>query len=105
MKQITIQAFAYCKPAESYQHHQPNVVDGFAYSFIHCDVKDFGSGYIPAGTAILTIDLPEGFDPRGGAVKELEAQRKKIQAEFQARMNEIDRQISQFTAIEFAEEV
>jgi hypothetical protein len=103
MKQITITGFAYCKPAAQYELNNQSVIDGFKYSFVHCDVSDWGDGYISAGTATLTIDLPEGFDPRAGAVKTLEEQRKKIQAEFQARMNEIDRQISQFTAIEYVE--
>lgn len=103
MKQITLNLFAYCKPAEFYQDGQANVIDGFRYDTVHCDVTTWGDGYIPAGTATVTITLPEGFDPRAGAVKTLEEQRKKIQAEFQARMNEIDRQISQFTAIEFVD--
>ncbi|MDH4481435.1 MAG: hypothetical protein QE279_01860 [Rhodoferax sp.] len=103
MKQITITGFAFCKPASDWEANHPNVLDGFKYDYVHCDVSDWGDGYISAGTATLTIDLPEGFDPRAGAVKTLEEQRKKIQAEFQARMNEIDRQISQFTAIEFVE--
>jgi hypothetical protein len=99
-KQITIKGFAYCEPAKSYESGQPNYVDGFRYGY--CHVKLEGAGYIHAGTVTMTINLPEGFDPRSGAVKTLEEQRKKIQAEFQARMVEIDRQISQFTAIECA---
>lgn len=104
MKQITVQGFAYCKPTESWEGKRPNSVDGFTYDFSGASVEGWGDGYIPAGTATLTIDLPEGFDPRAGAVKTLEERRKKIQAEFQARINEIDRQISQFAAIEFVEE-
>jgi ABC-type hemin transport system ATPase subunit len=100
MEKITIQGFAYCKVAKTYEHGQSDVIDGFKYDIVNCDVSDWGDGYISAGKATLTIELPEGFDPRAGAVKTLEEQRKKIQAEFQARMVEIDRQISQFTAIE-----
>lgn len=99
-KQITIQGFAYCKVAQSYEHGQSDVIDGFKYDFHISSVEDWGDGYIHAGTSTLTIELPEGFDPRAGAVQSLEEQRKKIQAEFQAQMVEIDRQISQFTAIE-----
>lgn len=97
MKQITIQGFAHCSPSYSWRKDDSNVINGFAYDF--CNIQLEGDGYIPVGTATLTIDLPEGFDPRSGAVKTLEEQRKKIQAEFQARMNEIDKQISQYTAI------
>ena len=102
MKTLTINGFALCEPAESYEHKNPNCFDGFTYRFSQYDMTDV-KGYITAGTATLTINITEGFDPRGGAVKALEEQRKKIQAEFQARMNEIDKQISQFTAIEYAE--
>lgn len=103
MKQITITGWAYCQPAKDYECDRQNVVDGFKFDYLCIDPARIPN-YTPAGTATLTIDLPEGFDPRAGAVKTLEEQRKKIQAEFQARINEIDRQISQFAAIEFVEE-
>lgn len=101
-KQITIQGFACCQPAESWEHGQATVIDGFTYRFTTLDSRGI-DGYIYAGTATVTIDTPEGFDPRMGAVQALNEQKQKIMAEFQARMNEIDKQISQFTAIEFVE--
>ena len=52
------------------------------------------------GEATLTIDLPEGFDPRAGAVETLKEQKQELMAEFRARINQIDQQISQYTAIE-----
>ena len=99
MKQLTIKGFAYCQPAESWEHGKPNVVDGFAYRFTSSNM-DGCKGYIHVGESTLTIDLPEGFDPRAGAVETLKAEKQKIMAEFQARINQIDQQISQYTAIE-----
>ena len=99
MKQITIKGFAYCKPAESWEADRTDVFNGFRYGFIYTNI-DGTNGYIHAGTSTLTIDLPEGFDPRAGAVETLKAEKQKIMAEFQARINQIDQQISQFTAIE-----
>ena len=97
MKTFTIEGFAHCQPAKDYQHGDANCVDGFVYGFSaikfdHCD-------YICAGTATLIIAQPKNFDPRCEAVKELEKQKKAIKAAFQARITEIDRQISQFQAI------
>lgn len=98
MKQLTIKGFAYCKPAHEYETGNTNCRDGFAYGFCHMQLD--GYGFISAGPATMTIDLPEGFDPRSGAVEVLKEQKQKLMAEFQARINQIDQQISQFTAIE-----
>jgi hypothetical protein len=98
MKQITIKGFAHCKPANKWNTEDSNYRDGFSYDFCHVELE--GDGFIKAGTATLTIDLPEGFDPRAGAVETLKAEKQKIMAEFQARINQIDQQISQYTAIE-----
>ena len=98
MKQITIKGFAHCKPAQSYQHGDAHVIDGFSYHFCHVQLD--GDGFIAVGEATLTFDLPEGFDPLAGAVETLKEQKQKLMAEFQARINQIDQQISQYTAIE-----
>ena len=99
MKTITIEGFAYCMPAESYQVDRADVFDGFKFDFAMADMSTLGGKYINAGTSKLIITLPENFDPRDGAVKALEKQKQQIKAEFQARITEIERQISQFQAI------
>jgi len=102
MKTMTINGFAYCKPAESYHKGDVNVIDGFRYYFNCTSVEGWGDGYINAGEAQLIITLPEGFDPRGGAVKALEEQKRELMAEFQKRITQIDEQINRFTALEMA---
>ena len=99
MKTLTIEALAYCVPAEDYEFESKNVFDGFKYDFAMTDISKLGGKYIYAGTSKLVITLPENFDPRDGAVKALEKQKQQIKAEFQARITEIERQISQFQAI------
>lgn len=47
----------------------------------------------------LTFDLPAGFDPRGDLAKALEEQKRKLQAEFTARVTEINAQIGKLLAI------
>lgn len=98
MKQITIKGFAHCMAASNWEAECSHYRDGFTYGF--CYIPLDGDGYIAVGPATLTIDLPEGFDPRAGAVETLKAEKQKIMAEFQARINQIDQQISQYTAIE-----
>lgn len=100
MNQLTIKGFAYCKPAREWESDNSNYRDGFNYGYCHAELD--GDGFIKAGTATLTIDLPDDFDPRAGAVETLKDQKQKLMAEFQARINQIDQQISQYTAIECA---
>ena len=98
MKQITIKGFAHCRPASEHQSRNSNYRDGFSYGFANVQLE--GDGFIPVGPATVTIDMPEDFDPRAGAVETLKQRKQQIMAEFQARINQIDQQISQYTAIE-----
>lgn len=98
MKQITIKGFAHCRPASDWNANDSNYRDGFSYGFCHIELDR--DGYIKAGTSTLTIEVADDFDPRAGAVETLKAEKQKIMAEFQARINQIDQQISQYTAIE-----
>ncbi len=52
------------------------------------------------GTAEVTFEVPDDFDPRPAQVKALEAKRREIEAQFAAAVTEINRQISQLQAIE-----
>ena len=61
------------------------------------------SGYICVGTAEVTFDVPDNFDPRPEQVKALEARKRELQAQFAAAVVEIERQISQLQAIEHTE--
>ena len=97
---ISIKGFIRAKQAESYQHGQPMTVNGVAYQFTTHDsqVCEYTGTIVCPHT--LTFELPEKYDPRTGFIQSLQAERKKAQAEFQHRITEIDRQISQLQAIE-----
>ena len=60
-------------------------------------------GYAFIGECELTFEMPEGFDPNAKKVEALKAQKKKAMADFQALVTDIDRQISELTAIEFVD--
>lgn len=48
----------------------------------------------------FTVDIPEDFDVRPGLVANLERQKQKLMADFQARVTEINGQIRSLLAIE-----
>lgn len=55
------------------------------------------------GTAEVTFEVPDDFDPRPAQIKVLEAKRAELNAQFAAAVTEINRQISQLQAIEHTE--
>lgn len=100
MKQLTITGFAHCKPAHECQAVDSNYRDGFAFGFSPVALND--GGFIGAGKATMTIELPDNFDPRVGAVETLKARKLQAMSDFQKLITQIDQQISQYTAIECA---
>jgi hypothetical protein len=55
------------------------------------------------GTAEVTFEVPDDFDPRPAQVKALQAKEQELRAQFAAAVTEIHRQISQLQAIEHTE--
>jgi len=50
----------------------------------------------------LEFELPDDFDPRGKQVELLKAEKIKLMADFQARVTEIERKISELQCLEMA---
>ena len=99
MKTITVKGFIQAKLADQYLDHQ-NVIDGFELTFWRLkDMKE--QGYSLVGPVSFEYTLPETFDPRGGQVNILKAQKRELMAQFQARCTEIERKISELTALTF----
>ena len=71
-----------------------------AYSFNRFEMR--GDGYVNVMPYTFEFTLPEGFDPRAELVEALKADKVKLMAEFQNRVTEIERKISELTAIEYA---
>lgn len=97
MKTITIPGFIYASQPENWQFGDKNIVEGVAYRFSLYELSK-ASKVCPCE---LTFDLPEGFNPAEGFIKNLQAEKKEATADFQARITEINRQISQLQAIEY----
>ena len=101
MKTITINGFIQAKIADEYSDSGAlTVIDGFNLTFWRWeDMKD--QGYSLVGPVSFEYTLPESFDPRGEQVNILKAQKRELIAQFQARCTEIERKISELTALTF----
>ena len=97
MKTIELKGFVHCKPADKYDEPD-HVRDGLKYTF--WDYEKLGGGLALVAPYTITLEIPDNFNPNGQFIEALEAEKKKVMAEFQNRITEIDRQISQFLAIE-----
>lgn len=57
-------------------------------------------GYTDVCEATIEVEVPDNFDPRASQVATLQRQKVALMAEFQNRVTEIEREISQLTALE-----
>jgi len=67
------------------------------FSFHICALESLG--YIKVMDHVIEIDIPSNFDPRGIQVEMLKTEKIKLMADFQKRCTEIERKISELTAI------
>lgn len=68
------------------------------YSFF--DYKPNGKTHVTIAEHTIEVDAPDDFDPRGLIVRNLEEQKRSIEAEFHKRVTEINAQIQSLLAIE-----
>lgn len=68
------------------------------YAFYGFDASDKDS--VKICDHVIETDIPDDFDMRPGQVANLEREKKRLQAEFNARVVEINRQINTLLAIE-----
>jgi hypothetical protein len=87
-------AARYCADTEKYSE----VVEWELYPF---DMSGTSScDRVLVGVQQVEVEIPEGFDVRDGLVRNLEAEKKRLMGEFQARVTAIDNQIQKYLAIE-----
>lgn len=90
-KTITIKGGVYLDSRDSH-------TEGGRFVFFTGEAKSWDA-YVLVTPHELVFDIPDGFDPRGDLVKALEEQKRKLQAEFTARVTEINAQIGKLLAI------
>lgn len=97
-KTITIPGFVWAQPAHAWEKG-PAVVDGHTMSFYaFSDMEDHG--LVKVTSAVLTFDMPEGWDPRAQQIDALRKEEEKARAAYQARVTEIQAQINNLLALE-----
>lgn len=64
--------------------------------------KDYepSDGFVTVREHSITVEVPDAFDPRPQMVERLEDEKKKVTAEFHARVTQINAQIQSLLAIE-----
>lgn len=72
------------------------------YKF-HTGIAENFASYVLIAPHEFTFEVPDDFDPRPQLVAALKVKRGNLRAEFAAACTEIERQISQYQAIECSE--
>lgn len=57
-------------------------------------------GFVKVQAYDFTVEVPDDFDPRPEMAKKLEAEKKKAEADFHARITQLNAQIQSLLAIE-----
>ena len=70
------------------------------YCLFGVDMSKYG--YIAVGPVEFEYELPAGFNPIAAQVDALEKQRETLRKEFNARINQINDQISKLQCLEFS---
>ena len=70
------------------------------FSFYSFDPTSYDTSTVKVMEHSFEVEVPDNFDPRPGQVAALKAKKEKVQAEFAAKVKEIDEQINSLLAIE-----
>ena len=100
---VTIKGFIYAKGMRHFDSAECKMVEGPEYSFwtsgdLH--KSEHFRDLALVGPHEIIAEIPESFDPRQQLAENLKAEKKRLQAEFNKRVTEIDRQIQTYLAIE-----
>lgn len=100
---VTIKGFIYAKGTRHLDFETCKMVEGPEYSFWTSDdlhKSEHFRDYALVGPHEIIAEIPDSFDPRQQLAENLKAEKKRLQAEFNKRVTEIDRQIQTYLAIE-----
>lgn len=82
--------------------HEQDYGDGEkVYRFWPAEMSDRYNTVV--GPAAFTYDIPDDWDPRPAKIAALEELRRKVRAEFAAKITEIEGEISKLLSLEMAE--
>lgn len=84
---------------DTYKAKAPSCFPGGPWDF--WVFKPASAEHIPVFEHSFDVQVPADFDPRPGLVEALQAEKRKVEAEFAKRVTDIERQISELQALEF----
>jgi hypothetical protein len=93
----------YAKGTRHFDVKTSRMIEGPEYSFWtngELNKSEHFRDYALIGPYEISADVPDSFDPRQQLAANLKAEKKRLQAEFNKRVTEIDRQIQTYLAIE-----
>ncbi|MFM0141791.1 hypothetical protein [Paraburkholderia sp. RL18-085-BIA-A] len=100
---ISIPGFIYAKGTRHLDVATFKMVEGPEYSFwtsgdLH--KSEHFRDLALVGPHEIIADIPDSFDPRQQLAENLKAEKKRLMADFNKRITDIDRQIQEYLAIE-----
>jgi hypothetical protein len=96
----TLKGFIMASKTQRYDIEKMQYMDEMVFLFSHYDSSRYNKEEVMVCEHSFDVEVPDGFDPRAGLVANLEREKKKITAEYQARITEINGQIQSLLAIE-----
>lgn len=100
---VKIPGFIYAKGTRHFDPKTMQYIDGPEFQFFHSDSMaggEYGHDRVLIGPHEIVAEIPDSFDPRRALAENLKAEKKRLMAEFNKRVTEIDRQIQKYLAIE-----
>lgn len=98
--QVTINGFIHALKRQRYSPETGRIEDEIAWEVYPFDMSKASGDRVLLGEQEFIVKLPDDFDIRTGLVQNLEREKKRVAAECQMRLTEIDGQIQQILAIE-----
>lgn len=81
-------------------NYEKDLCGNDCYYFHGFEMTDYG--YTTVMPFSIEVDIPDDFDPIAAQVAALKAEKIKLMADFQNRVTEIERKISELTCLEAA---
>jgi hypothetical protein len=97
---VQMKGFIMASKSQRYDVDKHAYVDHMIYTFCHYDSSKYDAEEVVVGEHAFEVEVPDNFDLRAGLVANLEREKQKVTAEFQARVTEINGQIQSLMALE-----
>jgi hypothetical protein len=97
---VTIKGFISASKSRDYDIENKRFVERLEFGFTPYDRSMHDSSIVTIREQEFEIDVPDNLDLRDGLVANLERDKRKLTAEFQARVTSLNAQIQSLLAIE-----